>query len=349
MGDIASQHIAKMCWAIKTKKLNIRMRALATYLLRGNKEAIIVVLVCSVLALIIPVFGLFNAVIIGLVSLRVGTNSGLMLSGISSAVIVLGILFVGVMPEESRGQELTAILQWVVSLLALVGLCAVLRYTRSLKLAMLSAMGAGIVSILGFRLFVSDTVAWWQHSAFKEFYNKAVESVMAQQSMVDHQMMEGISANLVGLFVSTFVASLFIHLFLARSWQAAMFNPGGFKEEYSQLAYGRNTAIFAIACFVLFMVLGAENLIGFVSMASVVLLGMMYTFYGIAVMVGVFKSKGWHLGMLFGGSFLLMVIGAMVLQPFVLSIIMMILVFAAVGFIDTVADFRKKVQLKSGQ
>ena len=248
------------------------MRALATYLLRGNREAIIVVLVCSMLALIIPVFGLFNAVIIGLVSLRNGANNGLMLSGISSAVVTVGIFFFGVMPEESKGQEISAIVQWVLSLLALVTLCGVLRYTRSLKISMLSALGAGVVAILGFRLVVSDTVAWWQQSAFKEFFNKAVESVMEQQSMVDRQMMEEWSAILVGVFVATFVASLFFHLYLARSWQAAMFNPGGFKEEFSKLAYGRNTAIFAIACLILYRTLEAENLVGFVSLASIVLI-----------------------------------------------------------------------------
>src|SRR5210317_347034 len=99
------------------------MRALATYLLRGNKEAILVVLACSVLALIIPVFGLFNAVIIGLVSLRVGTNSGLTLSGISSAVVTAGIVMFGVMPEKSEGIEVLAIVQWAVSLFGLVALC----------------------------------------------------------------------------------------------------------------------------------------------------------------------------------------------------------------------------------
>ena len=304
------------------------MRALATYLLRGNKEAIIVVLVCSMLALIIPIFGLFNAVIIGLVTLRLGANKGLMLSGISSAVIVSGIMFAGVMPEESEGQELVAIFQWVISLLALVVLCSVLRYTRSLKTCMLSALGAGVVAIFGFRLFVSDTVAWWQQSAFKEFFNMSVETMMAQQATVDHRMVETWSAILVGVFVATFVASLFIHLFLARSWQAAMFNPGGFKEEFSELAYGRYTAIFAIACFVLFSMLGVENLIGFVCLSGLVPIGLMYIYYGAAVMQGIFRNKSWHLGLLYGGLLLMILIGATVLQPAVMSIGMIIFVLA---------------------
>ena len=325
------------------------MRALATYLLRGNKEAIIVVLVCSVLALIIPVFGLFNAVVIGLVSLRLGANRGLMLSGISSVVIVIGIMFAGVMPEESKGEEVIAIMQWVISLLALVGLCEVLRYTRSLKLAMLSALGAGVVTILGFRLFVSDTVAWWQQSAFKEFFNMSVETMMAQQSMVDHEMIETWSAILVGVFVSTFLASLFVHLYLARSWQAAMFNPGGFKKEFSELAYGRYIAIFAIACFVLFSMLEAENLLGFVCLSSLIPIGLMYTYYGAAVLQGIFREKGWHLGMLYGGLVFVVLAGAMVLQPAVMSMGMTIFVLVAIGFIDTFADFRRKVKVKSGE
>ena len=109
------------------------MRALAAYLMRGNKEAIIVVLVCSLLALLIPVFGLFNAVVIGMVSLRVGTNNGLMLSAISSVVIAVGVLMFNTMPVESEGDELVAVGQWILSLLGLVALCGILKFTRSLQ------------------------------------------------------------------------------------------------------------------------------------------------------------------------------------------------------------------------
>lgn len=325
------------------------MRALATYLLRGNKEAIIVVLVCSFLALIIPVFGLFNAVIIGLVSLRVGTNAGLILSGISSVVIITGIMMLGVMPEQSKGIELVAIVQWTVSLFGLVALCALLRTTRSLQLSMLSALGAGVAAIVGFRLVVSDTVAWWQHSTFKEFYNRAIESVMAQQQMVDHQMMESVSANLVGLFVATFIASIFIHLYLARGWQAAMFNPGGFRDEFSQLSYGKKTAGFALACLVMFMALGAENFMGFVGMATVMLMGMMYTIAGIAVITGVFKAKNWHWSLVIGATLVFLVFSSIALKRVDIPLLMVVMIFSIIGFVDTFLNFRKKVQQSTGE
>lgn len=320
------------------------MRALATYLLRGNKEAILVVLACSVLALIIPVFGLFNAVIIGLVSLRVGTNSGLTLSGISSVVVTAGIVMFGVMPEKSEGIEVLAIVQWAVSLFGLVALCGVLRATRSLQLSMLTGLGAGVVALLGFRLVVGDTVAWWQQSVFKEMYSRAVESVMAQQPMVDHQLMEGVSASLAGLFVATFIASVFIHLYLARSWQAAMFNPGGFREEFSQLSYGKQTAVFSIVCLILFMALGAGNIIGFVGMSAIMLMGMMYTIAGIAVLTGVFKAKNWHWGILIGATFLFIAVGTAALKQIEVPILMTVMTFAIIGFVDTFLDFRKRAQ-----
>jgi len=325
------------------------MRALAEYPLRGKREAIIVVLVCSMMALIIPILGVVNSVVVAVVSLRAGVNIGLMLSAISSAVIAAGVLIFGVLPEQSKGEEAFAIVQWMISLLALVALCGVLRYTRSLKFSMLSALGVSVAVIVGFRLFVSDTVAWWQHSAFKEVYNQIVENILAQQSMVNHQMMESLSANLLGFFVATFLASLFIHLFFARGWQAALFNPGGFAEEFSQLAYGRNSALFTVVCFILAVVLKAENFVGFVCLASLVLMGTMYTIYGIAVLTGILKSKGVHLGKFFGGCLLALLIGGAIIPTVVLSIILIILVFAfaMLGLIDTFANFRKKIAHKA--
>lgn len=307
------------------------------------------VFVCSLLALIIPVFGLFNAIIIGLVSLRVGVNSGMLLSGISSAVVAIGILALGIMPEQSKGQEILAIGQWVISLVALVALCGLLRYTRSLQFSMLSALVAGVTVLLGFRLLISDTTAWWQSTSLKEVFNGMVETVMAQQSMVDHQMMEGVSATLAGLFVAAFLASLFIHLYLSRSWQAAIFNPGGFKEEFARLYYGRKPAIAAVLFFIIWRLLGAENLIGFVSLAGIWLMGMMYTFYGIAVMCGVFKAKKLHLGFLFGGMVVAWIVASLMLQggfgqsP-VVAMVLLMLIVASIGFVDTFVDFRKRLE-----
>ncbi len=323
------------------------MRALATYLLRGNREAIIVVLVCSVLALLIPVFGLFNAVIVGLVSLRQGVNKGLMLTGISSVVVVTGISVFGVLPEANAIQGVAAISQWVISLLGLVALCGVLRYSRSLQMTMLSALGAGVAVIVGFRLFVRDTVSWWQSSRFetvKELYNNAVESVLAQQATVNHHMLESVSAYLVGIVVATFTAGLIIHLFLSRSWQAAMFNPGGFRDEFIQLRFTRKIAMLPVICVVVFMIAGAENFIGYSCLAITMVFAMLSTLFGLAVIFGVFKARNWHWGIVVGAIAAFLVVGTLQFRSLEYPAVMLILVFAFIGFIDTFLDFRKKAQ-----
>ena len=328
------------------------MRALATYLLRGNKEAIIVVLVCSVLALLIPVFGLFNAVIVGLVSLRQGANKGLMLAGISSAVVAVGISMFGVLPEANEGQGFAAIGQWVVSLFGLVALCGILRYTRSLQLTMLSAVGAAVAVVVGFRLFVRDTVSWWQNSQFetiKELYGNAVESVLAQPAVVNHQMLESVSAYLVGIVVATFTAGLIIHLFLSRSWQAAMFNPGGFRDEFIQLRFSKQVAIVPILSLIVFMMAGAENFVGYSCLAVTMIFAMVYTIFGFAVIFGVFKAKNWHWGIVIGALVAFLVVGTLQFRSPEYPAVMLILVFAFIGFIDTFLDFRKKAQSKPAE
>jgi uncharacterized protein YybS (DUF2232 family) len=135
---------------------------------------------------------------------------------------------------------------------------------------------------------------------------------------------------------------VFIHLYLARSWQAAMFNPGGFRDEFSQLSYGKHTAVFSIVCLILFMVLGAGNFIGFVGMSAIMLMGMMYLIAGIAVFTGVFKAKNWHLGILIGATFLFLVVGTAAMKQIEVPLLMMVMTFAIIGFVDTFLDFRKR-------
>ena len=320
------------------------MKALAAYIMRGRKEAILVVMGFSLLALKIPIFGLINSVTIGLVSLYLGMAQGIVLIAISTVIVSIALAMFPAAPTEGGGDMLMAIAFWVVPLLSLWVVCGVLRNWRSLQLALLTATGFGILAVSGFRLVVSDTVKWWQQSPYNEFFSSAVERVMAQQPVVQQQNLEMISAYLVALVTAGFTLSVIIHLFFARGWQAVVYNPGGFRDEFFQLRLDRRVAMAAIAIAVVLMVFGTSSFIGFVSMAILVLATLLYMLYGIAVVSAIFAARNWHWGFLIGVVFLTLIIGQLVIGSVEVAMMLVLQVFAILGFVDTFLDFRKRVK-----
>lgn len=306
-----------------------------------------VVTVLSLLALKIPIFGLINSVTIGLVSLVMGMTNGILLVAVSTVVVSVALAMFPANAVDQTFSLAVGIAFWMGPLLALWVLCGVLRYFRSLRAAMLTAVGIGFTAVAVFRLFVSNTVQWWQSSPYSDFFNKAVENVMSQQKVIQQQNLELVSAYLIGLLAAGFTLSIVINLFLARGWQAVTYNPGGFRDEFFQLKLGKQVAIAALALAVLLMLVGTHAYIGFVGMVLLVLLTMIYILYGIAVASAIFSTKRWHWAWLVGIVFLLAVAGQLVIGSAEVALVLVLQLFAITGFIDTFADFRKRAKGQS--
>jgi len=323
------------------------MKALAAYIMRGWRQAILVIAGLSLLALKIPIFGMINSVTIGLVTLYQGMRHGIVLIAISTALVSLALIMFPVATEEGGNGIAMGIAFWTVPLLVLWILCGVLRHWRSLQLALLAAAGFGTLVVSGFRLVVSDTTKWWHQSPYSEVFDSAVERIMAQQPMVHQQNLELISAYLVALVVAGFTLSVIIHLFFARGWQAIVYNPGGFRDEFFQLRLDKRVAIFAIAIAFVLMISGASSVIGFVGMAMLVLLVLLYMLYGIAVVSAIFAEKKWHWGWIIGAVVLAVIIGQLIIGSAEVVMVLVLQVFAILGFVDTFTDFRKRIKRQS--
>ena len=97
-------------------------------------------------------------------------------------------------------------------------------------------------------------------------------------------------------------------LFLARSWQAGLFNPGGFQKEFHALSLGRNAALVCVLVIVLSVVQNGQ-------LAGAVAFVVIFAFFiqGLAVSHSLVKQRGMHRFWLYGIYVLLFIPHTMLL------------------------------------
>lgn len=190
------------------------MRALAEFVMRGRVQAISV----AIAGVVLPFFVWASAAVIGLVTLR---RSG------QDAIVVLGW---GVMAA-------LAMMLWqgdpgpVVALIGTAIAAWVLRMSRSWPYALIMIVVAGLLSATAFNVSESPFVAM-----LTEKLNEFLTALRARMSAEQAALLGQMSATQVsGLLGVRSASSMVIALLLARWWQAMLYNPGGFREEFHSL------------------------------------------------------------------------------------------------------------------
>ncbi|WP_445673619.1 hypothetical protein ACUDA6_02950 [Pseudomonas ceruminis] len=272
------------------------MRALADFIMRGRVQATLVVVVSAVL----PLLFWLSAAAGSLVLLRRGFKD-------ASMVIAIGLLPAVVI--WSFGDPSTLLV-----LLGTLGLAALLRVGHSWSRVLLSSVVLGLVYSLILDAVLRDTF---------EVLAKALSEALPQ--------VEGkpvIPGELIGpvLVASTAVMlQLFsvLALMLARYWQAALYNPGGFGREFRELKLPRVVMLVLVAAMVLGPFIGPQFIV-LASASSLVLV-----LAGIALMHGLVAQ-----GRLAG----FWLVGMYVTLPLIMQLIYPLLVVLAI--VDSLIDFR---------
>jgi len=228
------------------------MKGLAVYVMRGRVQATLTASALALLALLLmPLswpFSFFSGAVVGLVTLVKGSREGLfVLLGGTLLMVLLGVLT----PGHPLAVASYALLVWLLAWL----LAVVLRQSVSLSLALLLGSALGILAVGGFFLLTGDPADWWyQHfttevlpileKAGMVFEDRARLNTELQQAS---QLMTG---SLSAFLLLGAIASLFI----ARRWQASLYNPGGFQTEFYQLRFGVTAALVALAMLAVLLV-----------------------------------------------------------------------------------------------
>ncbi len=177
-----------------------------------------------------------SSAVIAFVILRHGEYAGLKTIGISTIVLALTSLMLFRTVWQIPVYEL---LFWVPSGIAAVAL----RRFQNLGMALLVLTLIGVLVVISIHLFAPDATAFWR------------EQMLAGMSAASEQQRELISIDQVNRVVDSMarlmtgavgvsvVACATCSLYLARYWQAGLFNPGGFQQEFHALSLGRLVAL----------------------------------------------------------------------------------------------------------
>ncbi|MEW6646259.1 MAG: hypothetical protein AB1450_03545 [Pseudomonadota bacterium] len=203
------------------------MRFLANTIMRGPMAAILVTSVTAMLGLLLPPLGYLSAAAVGLVTLRLGVaEAGKVVAGSIVATAVLGGLLVG----NPMAPLAFLLALWLPLLVTAWSLRRTADLARSLWLAALF----GAMVVLGFHVGVDDPAGWW-----REFLRRIVEQAPAEQQAVLLPVLDEMAGLMTGMIGAAVTLGVALSLFLARWWQAVLYNPGGFRSEFHALRLGR--------------------------------------------------------------------------------------------------------------
>lgn len=294
------------------------MKRLASFVMQGFSSSVMATTVLGMLSLLFPLIGLLGTASVGLVSLRQGLKSGAMTA--AGATLASGLLMFLIF-----GNPLPAVgfllLQWLP-----IGLLAgLLRSSRSLTLATHAALGFGILALAAQFLSIGNPAEFWREQ-LEPMAQRFVEA-----GLFDQLQSVGVVAQLAplmcGVVAAGIVLQLLLSLYLARWWQALLYNPGGFSAEFRQLRLHRGLGMAGGIVLAFWLIPGIALPVWMNCLGLIVL--PLFLLQGLAVAHGVFGvmqgSKRWLVA-----TYVLLL----------LFLPQMTMVLVTIGLLDVWMDFR---------
>lgn len=288
---------------------------MAAFIMSGPLQAIGFVLVFALLSMFLPFLGLLGNAAVGLVTLRLGWRRGLMVA--LPAGVMFGIVTLFLQGGLLGG--LAAGVEWLI----VAALAVLLMQTASWKITLQVIFGLAAVSVLLFHLNVPDPGAFWQ-AAIRSLITDwdAIQSKLAEVDL--KELFDKAATYMTGMFAAGAALAFTLSLMLARHWQAALYNPGGFQQEMQELNLGKPAALL-MAAIILFALLNGTPL-----MVDLLVIGLaLFMFQGIAMVHGIRVILNVHPAWLFS-----------LYIPLALLPVQLGILLAAFGIIDCFADFR---------
>jgi hypothetical protein len=300
------------------------MRALATYVLKGPWQAILVTVVFTLVSVVLPFVSTLSGAVVALVTLQIGPRQGILVT--AGATVVAAVL-AQLLPLPAVAGVLIAAAMALTLWLPVWLLAGALRGTGSLKLTMEAAALLGVVVVLSVFVLTGDPAQAWVHM-IDRLHDAVAKSTQFASAARVYEELKHEAAYLTGSVTALMMMSLMVTVLIARAAQAMLYNPGGLRDEFNALRFDRVAAIMTLVLIAAAFATRAEVL------ANVaIVLFMMYMFYGLAVIHGALARSGASIGWL---------IGLYVVMMFAMA--QVVLVLAVLGLLDTWIDFRARVR-----
>jgi len=303
------------------------MRALASLVMRGRTQAATLAASFAVLALLLPPVSVLSSAVVGLVALREGERAGLWVMGLAG-------LGCGLMGGLAFGNPLPVLGYVALLWLPVWILALVLRSTRSLEAAVQAALVFGVLFIAVYFLQMDDPEAGWKE-LLQPFADAISQTDILSRDQQDAFMTE-LARWMTGLVAAGFFLQLVVALFIARWWQAMLYNPGGFRAELHSLRLSRTLAYLTLPLLAAFVMNsgGDWQLVRYLGTLAVAA----YALQGLAVVHGVVGKAGAHSAWLYGMYVVLF---------FAMPQVSMAL--ALTGYLDAWLDFRGRIPARKGR
>jgi hypothetical protein len=295
------------------------MKFLANFIMRGYSQAALVAALVALLSLLIPLLGPISAAVVGLVTLRRGSLPGLRVVGLATlGASVLAALALG-SPWPAFG--ILAVFWMPIWILA-----SVLRSSRSLVMTVQFAVIFGLTLVFALHALFGDPAIYWLQ--LLEPFQQALVRDGIVQADISQALFGELAKWMTGGFAVALVLQTLAGLFIARGWQAVLYNPGGFGEEFRSFRLRR---IVGVSILLLLLLLGFER--GASLVADVLLvLAILPILQGLSVAHGVHRITG---------ARAIWIVGLYVLLVFFMPQVLFLA--ACVGLIDVWADIRARV------
>jgi hypothetical protein len=165
----------------------------------------------------------------------------------------------------------------------------VLGYTRSLAAGIVAAVGLGLTFVLAMHAFVAEPAIWWQQTL------QPLMDALQQQpgwttSQSDTQaMITDLAGMMTGVAAAGVTLNVILGLIIGRAWQAMLYNPGGFADEFQQLKLGKKFAAIAVALMVISVLPVSEQLSLLVDCLPAILIA--FAMQGLAIVHAMIKQR----------------------------------------------------------
>lgn len=295
------------------------MISLARFILKGYSQAALVAAGMAMLGLLLPPVAWLSGAAVALVTLVNGYRNGLLvtaIAGIGTAV------FAGLILSLPAVAVYYVLLVW----LPVVMVAVVLRRTVSLVLSLQLIAGVSLLGILILYLFFPDFGEIWRSSLNMMADDLVANSNGALDTQQLQQVIDQIVRLLPGFFASSFMIGTMLSLYVARWWQAVVYNPGGFGKEFRAINLGKTTALIALAIAIAASFIKADM---FNAMLLVVFA--LYLNQGVAVLHVVFARRQLNAAWLF------------MIYLFMFFVPHTVVLLALTGLADTWIDFRRRL------
>tara|TARA_B110000444_G_scaffold255429_1_gene289796 strand:- start:1048 stop:1875 length:828 start_codon:yes stop_codon:yes gene_type:complete len=272
------------------------MRGLAEFVMKGRKQAIMAVLLLG----LIPLVNFLSPVVIGLVILRKGLQEAVQ-------VLVWAILPIG-------GWALAGDPVPLIMLLGITGLAGLLRTTESWEFTLLAAIAVGLCVEIYLRLqpAVLDLIFLQMQPYF-------------EANAIQGEQLDSLRNIMTSFMGGVYMFLSIVLLMLSRWMQAALYNPGGFRQEFHGLRVEQKVALLLVG----FMLLANFEIL--IPQSWMLYLVLPLVFSGLALIHAVVAAKKLS-------SLWLAVLYALIVLPIIANMVVLL------ALLDSWYDFRTRLQ-----